>query len=307
MDFLVLAGLTQSLTINDICVSVPFHLNPRSLNLFLFQYVVALAILSKISWAKLHFLHVFERIEVYYPPQKVSLSTPKHQHQLLRLKPSFLGKGKKKNTILLFMCWRVHHSEVTHRHQLCLKEHKTSVASMQSVSCPGSLSSKAFSVSRSKSLGNFWGLCTLHIYPTKPVMVHLFALHPPPLPTLSYLNKFLQLHWFSSWKQLYILWLTKPFPAKEYIPPTPAEIPAWDISSPSCSSMAFLPATPTELLSGCSTIQSAPPRACDVLLFRCWWAGRSDGVGTRQVRAATKGSTTWNCGMISCQQGFLWV
>lgn len=150
---------------------------------------------------------------------------------------------------------------------------------MQSISCPGSLSSKAVSVSRSKSLGNFWGLCTLHIYPTKPVMVHLSALPPPPLPALSYLNKFLQLHWSSSWKQLYILRLTKPFPAKEVIPPTPAEIPAWDISSPSCSSMAFLPATPTEHLSGCSTIQSAPPRNCDVLLFRCWWAAEAMGLG----------------------------
>lgn len=224
-----------------------------------------------------YFLHVSERIQVYYPPQRVYLSTLKHQYQLLRLKPSFLGKGKK--PILLFICWRVQHSEVTHRHQLCLKEHKTSVASTQSISCPGSLSSKAVSVSRSKSLGNFWGLCTLHIYPTKPVMVHLSALPPPPLPALSYLNKFLQLHWSSSWKQLYILWLTKPFPAKEDIPPTPAEIPAWDISSPSCSSMAFLPATPTEHLSGCSTIQSAPPRNCDVLLFRCWWAAEVMGLG----------------------------
>lgn len=63
-----------------------------------------------------------------------------------------------------------------------------------------------------------------------------------------------------------------------------------------------------EYLSGCSiSIQSAAPRVCGVLDFRCWWAGRSGGAGTPQGRAATKGSTTWDCGIISCQQPFHWV
>lgn len=35
--FLVLAGITQSLTINGICILVPFYLNPYALNLFYFS------------------------------------------------------------------------------------------------------------------------------------------------------------------------------------------------------------------------------------------------------------------------------
>lgn len=148
--------------------------------------------------------------------------------------------------------------------------------------------SKAFSVSRSKSWGNFWGLCTLH-FSYQTVMVHPFA-PPSPLPALSYLNKFLQLHWSSSWKQHYIiLCLTKPFPAMEDIPPIPAENPAWDVSSPSSSFMAFPPATGTEIFVRLQHFQAeCSPQGLwcagfQVLMSRQkWWGWESPGESCHQ-------------------------
>lgn len=70
-----------------------------------------------------------------------------------------------------------------------------------------------------------------------------------------------------------------------------------------CLSTSYTNRTICQAAAFPSTVQPQ----CVVLVFRCRWPGRSGGVGTPQVRAATKGSTTWNCAIISCQQAFHWV
>lgn len=90
-----------------------------------------------------------------------------------------------------------------------------------------------------------------------------------------------------------------------------AFIPLQQKSQPERFHLPHIPSCPLhqlhqqKYLSGCSVCTySAAWSSCNVLAFRCWWAGRSGGVRTPQASTATKDNTTWNCGLIACQHTF---